>query len=242
MKLKGLTQRTAYVILKKNLVVKKRQATENNLDMIKFALKEVNGKAPARSAIWRSLRGTNTSKKSQMFRWRGIHEAHATGNFFARMENLGHLAICPKCGETESMEHILLECEAGAHETIWSIARELWESTGETWPALSFGLLMGNRLFQKLISEGSFLIWKLRNERRLEHEEEVDFEQSTREIKNRYMAVLKAAAKADFAMTSITKYGKQAIKKELVKETWRKLINKSPEQEDGGSKSGDIGT
>ncbi|KAF9022107.1 hypothetical protein BDZ89DRAFT_1197489 [Hymenopellis radicata] len=249
MKLKGLTQRTAYTILKKNLVVKRRQATENNLDRIKFALKDINGKAPTKSAIWKSVRGSNTSKKSQMFRWRGIHEAHATGNFFARMENLGHLAMCPKCGETESLEHVLLECEAGAHETVWSIARKLWESAGETWPVLSFGLLIGcgaaqpskektkasrdgqNRLFQKLVSEGSFLIWKLRNERRIEHEEDTNFEQSGREIKNRFMAVLKAAAKADFAMTSVAKYGKQAIKKELVKDTWRKLINSSSEQE-----------
>ncbi|KAF8869699.1 hypothetical protein CPB85DRAFT_1240698 [Mucidula mucida] len=52
------------------MVVNKRQATENNLDRIKHAIKGLNGTAPSRSRIWRSLRGAKTSKKSQMFSWR----------------------------------------------------------------------------------------------------------------------------------------------------------------------------
>ncbi|KAF9008610.1 hypothetical protein BDZ89DRAFT_884351, partial [Hymenopellis radicata] len=104
-----------------------RHATEDNIDRIKYALKDLNGTAPSRSRIWKSTRGWNTSKKSQTFRWKAIHEAHATGDFFTRMESLSHLAVCPECGVTESMEHVLLECTVGTHEVVWAKARELWE-------------------------------------------------------------------------------------------------------------------
>ncbi|KAF8883059.1 hypothetical protein CPB85DRAFT_1233411, partial [Mucidula mucida] len=128
---------------------------------------------------WASMRGINTSKKSQMFRWRGVHEAHAAGAFFTRMEGKEHLAICPDCAVTESMEQIQLECEDGVHEIVWEIAKEIWEYAGERWPTLTYGLILRcgeaqvqnletgrNRLFQKLLSEGSFLISGTRSELR----------------------------------------------------------------------------
>ncbi len=88
------------------------------------------------------MRGINTSKKSQMFRWRGVHEAHAAGAFFTRMEGKEHLAICPDCAVTESMEQIQLECEDGVHEIVWEIAKEIWEYAGERWPTLTYGLIL----------------------------------------------------------------------------------------------------
>ncbi|KAF9042856.1 hypothetical protein BDZ89DRAFT_1009204 [Hymenopellis radicata] len=255
MKLKGLTQRKAYVELKRRLAVKKRKATEGNMDRIRYALRDLNGVAPSRKKIWRSTRGTNTSKKSQMFRWRCIHEAHATGEFFMRMENMSHRANCDVCGAMESMEHLLLECSAGTHEVVWEVAKKLWEQTGEDWPELTYGLILGcgaaqpskdlsktkrdghNRLYQKLISEGSFLLWKLRNNRRIEHEGDEAYSRSRSEVENKFIAALKASAKADFAMTNKGKYGNQAIGLDMVMNTWRRLSTMSSEQEDGSSRA-----
>ncbi|KAF8911724.1 hypothetical protein CPB85DRAFT_1511645 [Mucidula mucida] len=256
MKLRGLTQRKAYIELKKRLAVKRRKATEANIDRIKYALRDLNGAAPSMKKIWRSTRGKNTSKKSQMFRWRCIHEAHATGEFFMRMENMSHRAICEVCGAMESMEHILLECNAGTHEVVWDIAKELWEQAGEEWPELTYGLILGcgaaqpsskdkskavrdghNRLYQRLISEGSFLLWKLRNNRRIEHDGEEDYDRPRSEVKNKYLAALRASAKADFAMTNKARYGKQAIGLDIVMNTWRELATSSSEQEDRSSRA-----
>ncbi|KAF9017472.1 hypothetical protein BDZ89DRAFT_915629, partial [Hymenopellis radicata] len=141
-KLQGLTQKDAYEELKRRMKIQSRRATEGSIDRIKHALKELNGQAPSRRMIWRSTRGSNTSKKTQTFRWRAIHEAHATGEFFTRMESLGHLATCPECGELETLEHILLECEIGSHEVVWGTAKSLWEQTGEKWPELNYGMLL----------------------------------------------------------------------------------------------------
>ncbi|KAF9018853.1 hypothetical protein BDZ89DRAFT_891217, partial [Hymenopellis radicata] len=238
-RLRGLTQKEAYEELKKKMKVQERRATEGNMERIKYALKDMNGQAPSREKIWRSVRGTNTSKKTQIFRWRAIHEAHATGDFFTRMENLGHLAMCPECGSLETLEHILLECEIGSHEVVWSTAKSLWERTGEKWPKIEYGTLLGcgaarpvkgkgtseekdglNRLFQKLLSEGAFLLWKLRNKRRIENEDDEDLHQGQREVRNKYIDALKMAATTDFAMTNKGKFGKQAIPKKLVLNTW----------------------
>ncbi|KAF9027908.1 hypothetical protein BDZ89DRAFT_1015345 [Hymenopellis radicata] len=251
-KLRGLMQREAYEELKRRLKIQERRATEGNIERIKYALKTLNGQAPSRKMIWRSTRGSNTSKKTQTFRWRAIHEAHATGDFFARMENLGHLAMCPECGSLESLEHILLECEIGSHEVVWGTARSLWEQAGETWPEIEYGTLLGcgaarpikkresaeekdglNRLFQKLLSEGAFLLWKLRNKRRIENEDDEDLHQSQNEVRNKYIEALKTSATTDFAMTNKGKFGKQALPKKLVMNTWNKLLVVNTEREEG---------
>lgn len=104
------------------------------------------------------------------------------------MENLEHHAVCPECGVVESVEHIMLECQIPAADEVWRAARQIWEGAGETWPSMSFGIVLGcgltrltkktalakgrNRLFSKLISEGALLIWKLRNERRIQKEDD----------------------------------------------------------------------
>ncbi|KAF9008609.1 hypothetical protein BDZ89DRAFT_890723, partial [Hymenopellis radicata] len=120
---------------------------------------------------------------------------------------------------------------------------------------LTYGLLLGcgaaqpskeqmkavrdgqNRLFQKIVSEGSFQIWKLRNTRRIEKGDDAEYRQSESEVQNKFLAAVKAMAKADFAMTSVARYGKQAIPLEFVKNTWRKLATIDTEQEDGGSRA-----
>ncbi len=142
-RLRGLTQKEAYGELKRRIKIQERRATEGNMEQIKYVLKDLNGQAPLREKIWRSVRGSNTSKKTQMFRWRAMHEAHATGEFFTRMESLGHLAMCPECGSLETLEHILLECEIGSHEVVWGTAKSLWEQTGEKWPKIEYGTLIG---------------------------------------------------------------------------------------------------
>ncbi|KAF9034965.1 hypothetical protein BDZ89DRAFT_1011709 [Hymenopellis radicata] len=142
-KLANATQRGVHAYLKTLVKVKKRKATAGNLDRIRYALADVNGRAPSQADIWRSTRGMNTSRKTQTFRWKNIHEAHATGEYFERMENMAHLAMCPRCEVTESMEHIQLDCQIEAAETVWEAAQKIWECTGERWPTMTYGLILG---------------------------------------------------------------------------------------------------
>lgn len=249
--LKGITQKKAYQLLRADLRTEKRRATEANVERIRYALRDLNGKAPTKTQVWHAVRCPDTSKKSQTFRWRGIHEAHATGAFFERMENLAQVATCPQCGVLESLEHILLECNIGSHEIVWSEIRRIWETTGEEWPELTYGTILGcgggkpvskggretrdglNRLWRKLISEGARLIWTLRNKRRIEFEDDPTKHQTEPEILNRLYAIIRETASTDFAMLNRSKYGAKALANATVRSTWRKLANIDDKGEEG---------
>lgn len=49
---------------------------------------------------------------------------------------------CATCGMTETMEHLLSECEAPGQEIIWDLARTLWTKKNETWARPSLGAVI----------------------------------------------------------------------------------------------------
>ena len=87
---------------------------------------------------------------------------------------------------TESLEHILLECDHLSTKLIWTLTCHLWPETTSPSPDLSLGLLLGcgnivfpapddhptdkgaSRLLQILLSEALHLIWVLRCERTIQ--------------------------------------------------------------------------
>ena len=167
-----------------------------------------------------------------------MHEAHATGEFFLKMENLDHHAICPECGVVESIEHIMLECQIPAAEEVWRTAKRVWEEAGEEWPSVNYDIILGcgltrpakktkmtsgrNRLFSKLISEGSLLIWKLRNERRLQKADDESKYHSLSEIRNRFISIIEITKQTDITCTNVGRFGKKAIPRRIVQDTWSK--------------------
>ncbi|KAJ7640931.1 hypothetical protein B0H17DRAFT_960186 [Mycena rosella] len=76
------------------------------------------------------------------------------------------------------------------------------------------------RLFRILISESAFLVWRLRNERVINKE----IPTSARAIHNRWLKLINNRLGLDRAMTNEHKYGKKAVKKNLVLKTWRKVL------------------
>ncbi|KAJ3855451.1 hypothetical protein EV368DRAFT_72288 [Lentinula lateritia] len=119
----------------------------------------IYGHNPTPEAIWKSLRHKDFDKK---IKWK-----------------------CKECnGQSETLEHILIECTASGQKEIWGLAKQTWERTGLQWSDLQFDfgtiLCCGladfknaegkretgqSRLFRILISESAYLIWKIRNER-----------------------------------------------------------------------------
>jgi len=55
--------------------------------------------------------------KIKDFVWKLIHNRHKVGNWFKRIPSWEDKAIC-KCGETETIDHILTECELKKSEDI----------------------------------------------------------------------------------------------------------------------------
>lgn len=84
-----------------------------------------------------------------------------------------------------------------------------------------------------MLSEGAFLLWKLRNKRRIEYEDDGDLNQSQNKVRNKFIKALEMSATTDFAMTNKGKFGKQAIPKKLVLNPWNRLVIKDTGQKEG---------
>src|SRR3954449_10130553 len=170
-----------------------------------------------------------------------MHNVHKCGKFWNNIPGLEQRATCPVCNEEESMEHILLECNAPGQKIIWKLTKELWLKKHDTWPVLKYGTILGcsmadfkieegapqqgkNRLYRILMSESAFLIWKLRCERRISKEDDPEKFHSETEIHNRWVVIINNRLNLDKLMTNHKKYGKKALKKRTVIQTWTKTL------------------
>jgi hypothetical protein len=145
------------------------------------------------ATIWKSLRKPVLRTRVQQFLYKSIHQALMVGDVWNHIPNFEFRETCPTCNTTESMEHILTQCNANANRIIWNLAERTWPHQDTPWPDIDIGLILGigclntpindeehdpigrnNRtaatqkgpicLMQILISESAHLIWVLRCE------------------------------------------------------------------------------
>jgi hypothetical protein len=148
---------------------------------------------------------------------------------------------CQICFQTESMEHILVECTTTGQSEVWYSADTLWLKKYNSTVKPSFGNILGSpavlfksedgapdqgksRLYRIVISESAHLIWKLRCERVIQNEGHLP---STREVKPRWIDAINARINLDRKMTN-PRYGK-TIKEDLVIQTWSGIIKNEGE-------------
>ncbi|KAJ6518375.1 hypothetical protein DFH09DRAFT_940035 [Mycena vulgaris] len=181
-KLSTLTQAMAYQGIRELQRVPIRKTTEDYLGAIRLAVKSQNGHAPSPAKIWCSIRHKDISRTIKTWLWKSIHGAHRVGSYWSHIPECGARATCSFCEETESLEHVLLECRRPGRAAVWKLASEMWEKkTGQPLLVQTIGAILGcalttfevesrskpsgvNRLYRILISESAYLIWKLRNE------------------------------------------------------------------------------
>ncbi|KAJ6471966.1 hypothetical protein C8R45DRAFT_836219, partial [Mycena sanguinolenta] len=138
---------------------------------------------------------------------------------------------CNRCETEESMNHILTECEEPGQKEIWDLASEMWrKKTGkEMRPTIGqimaggvtkVGSLGEKRLYKILITESAHLIWRIRNERRIQGTGPAP----TAMIVNRWLKTINNRLAMDCAMTDRFKWEKKALEISVVKDTWRKTL------------------
>ena len=121
-----------------------------------------------------------------------MHGTQKIGNFWSNINNYEMHQTCNTCEKLETMEHILIHCNAIAPRIIWDLATNLWPHAPQLWPNISLGIILGcgsinfpesatqavhqrvrnettapkgaMRLMQILLSESAHLIWVLRCE------------------------------------------------------------------------------
>jgi hypothetical protein len=147
------------------------------------------------------------------------------------------------------MEHILIDCEAPGCQTLWDLARELWEKTGHDWPEINLGSIFAcgfahfktakdkpdkgaDRLFRILISETAHLIWKLRCTRVIERGSDPTKYFSEREIHNRWLSCINQRLRIDLLLTDRRKFGNRASNFKLILSTWKRVIKDAENLQD----------
>ncbi|EJD54062.1 hypothetical protein AURDEDRAFT_25950, partial [Auricularia subglabra TFB-10046 SS5] len=215
-----------------------RKRTEEMLDKIKADIKEWHGTAPNSTQIWKGIHNRDISKNVRVFLWRAIHGAHKVGDYFSKMPAPWRdYAICEFCGETESIEHILLECTESRQEQIWGYVRTFMQHRlTEFTPTLGTVLGCANvpcegwgggrdsgrqRSYRIIVSESAFLIWKIRCEKRVGHADDKEWRISDDEVERRWKKVIATRFFRDHKLTNKRRYGRCALDKHEVWSTWR---------------------
>ena len=100
----------------------------------------------------------------------------------------------------------MTSCKAKARKVAWDLAKDLWSRHSNSPLPHRLGDILGcglvefrkngrpdkgkNRLYHILVSETAYLVWKMRNERRIRDGDPPDRETPEREIHNRWTHAL----------------------------------------------------
>ncbi|TFK77633.1 hypothetical protein K466DRAFT_619907, partial [Polyporus arcularius HHB13444] len=244
-KLLALTQKLAYkaIRMRKDAKTLPRARTEANLNRISCGALDAFGVQLREESIWCSIRSKHISRAASQFFWMAIHDGYMLGTHWLRPSmsaELQNRAYCSRCGECDTMSHIIFDCQAVGQEVIWTLFKNLWVSTGEEWKEPTWGSIIGAAcaVFKSangsrkpatearwtiLSSETVHLIWKLRCERVIQNE---NAEFSKAEISNRFFAAINSRLTLDRRTAAMAK-GKKSLKPRDVESIWLPVIDKS---------------
>ncbi|KAJ7034884.1 hypothetical protein C8F04DRAFT_955875, partial [Mycena alexandri] len=189
------------------------------------------GEVPTASKIWKSTRNKDISRSIRFFLWMLIHGGYKVGEYWDSIPNHRQRGQCPQCGVHESMDHILTKCGIPGQKEVWDIASEMWQKkTGKDMRPTIAQIMAGGatkldnpgttRLHRILITESAHLIWRLRNERRIQGRNPL----ALPAIRNRWLRIINSRLAIDCAMTNKFKYEKKSLKISLVKKTWKNTL------------------
>ena len=230
-----LAQRDFYRIINDKTRIPTRSRTERNLEAIKSRAKETFGIAPTSESIWMATKHKDLSRKTRDFLWKATQNAYKIGEFWLPIAGFEERATCPLCDEIEDLGHILTNCSSRARSTAWDLANEVWKKRYTTDLPTNLGDVLGcglakftrngkpdkgkNRLYRILMSETAYLIWKLRNERRIRDSDTVTT--SITDTVKRWTNTINKRLTIDRFLMDNKRFGKRALSPKLVKDTWR---------------------
>jgi ribonuclease HI len=131
-----------------------------------------------------------------------IHDGYKVGRYWDNIPNNQPRGWCATCQTHESMEHILTQCMEPGQNEVWNLASELWCKKTRKDLRPSVGQIMATgvtgqgdpgatRLYKILVTESAHLIWRLRNERRIQGKPAV-----LPQIKNRWLKTINSVVQS----------------------------------------------
>ncbi|TBU60749.1 hypothetical protein BD310DRAFT_775735, partial [Dichomitus squalens] len=130
-KLSCMTQKLAYRAIRslKERNLCKRRRTETNLANVASGVKATFGVSVPSAAIWKAARSRHITFAARYFIWMAIHDGYMIGDKWLRpnmTDEQRERAICRRCENLESMDHVLFRCEAVGQSQVWALFEELW--------------------------------------------------------------------------------------------------------------------
>lgn len=241
-KLSTATQSLLHKGIKERIdrTIPERGRARDNLDRAREAVWETSHTKPSDDQIWKALRKRRDYPPNMhTFLWKCIQGANKCGPYWSNIPGYEDRGTCTSCDQVESMEHILFQCPENQGEVVWDIAKEICSMKGITWPENFYtGHIYGSnllvhkndegkprsgakRLFTIVVTECAFMIWKLRNDRVIEHKDDIEPHHiSPQEAKNRTRSALNMRLNVDKLSTNVYKLGKRALPRNVVLNTW----------------------
>lgn len=245
-KLATITQATAYRGIRERKTNAPRPTTTRNIQSTRDAIHIFNGNLETDESLWKGIRNRNIRTKIQQFLYKTMHGTQKIGSFWRNINNYETRQSCNTCDEIETMEHILIHCNAAPSQIIWDLAKNLWPHPPQFWPDISLGIILGcgsiripemvaratrprernqatapkgaTRLLHILLSESAHLIWVLRCERVIQN-----IAHTTNEIKNRWTRAINIRLTDDKITATRIKRDTRSI--QTAKNTWEHVLS-----------------
>lgn len=233
-----MTQKLAYRGIREIKEKGERKTTFEITDRVVDAVAAETGRVILKDSLWKSIRGKSIPRKIRDFLWMALHGAQKVGGFWKNVPNCNLRANCVVCGQEESMEHILTECNVEAATAVRALMLMMLEKKLGWTPEVTFGTILGasavtfaeklkkptrgiDRLYMIVVHETAHLIWRMRCERTIEWGDKPELWHTKKEARNKWYAAINRRVKMDRALT----YGRVGINRDLVRETWTGLMN-----------------
>jgi exonuclease III/ribonuclease HI len=251
-KLLGLSQSEMYRhIVQSKRKENSRRRTDEMIARVKADRKAASGSTPETEMIWKSVRDRDFSRSQRTFKWRAIHDAYKVGAYWNAIPNYEERARCPICDEEESIEHILLKCKSPTRRAIKKAEKNLWRTrTNIAFPMDNLGTRLGaglvhfgkkkgtkkhrglERFWRIIQSETDQVIWTLRCEARIARGDRPEERHTIPEALNRWWAAIERRLSIERISTDKKRFGKIAMDRQIVRETWREAIEQITDQDE----------
>ncbi|KAJ7744328.1 hypothetical protein B0H16DRAFT_1664035 [Mycena metata] len=208
-KLSKLTQSTAYKLIKSLREKVSRKATDEVVKLVQSTVKQLYLYMPTTTMVWKSTRHKDMTRQIRSFLWQCLHSSLRIGKYWEHIPECEDRELCPTCGVTEDLDHIMVQCNRPGQAEVWKLAEKLWLKKGHTWPAPTVGAILGCRL-------ATF---------KVDGRKEGKDPASEREIHNRWVHVINERLEIDRSLKDQLRYGKQySVAPSLVRDTWKGIL------------------
>jgi ribonuclease HI len=235
-KLTKLEQKDFYKIIRDKRRIPTRTRTDRLVGRVQACTENTFDIQPTEEAIWTATKHKDFTRKTRDYLWKSTQHAYKIGEYWENIPEYEGRGICPLCNEREDMDHILTSCNARARSKAWELANDLWRRRSNTPLPTNLGDILGcglatfkttngqdsgkNRIYRIIMSETAYLIWKLRNERRIRDDDGQERQGIEAETESRWINALNKRLTIDRLLTNGRRFGKRAMKEKLVKKTW----------------------